>query len=176
MPINFSKLTILVVEDNAAMRDLIVSVLENLGIGSICTASNGNDGFKAFKAHEPDIVITDWEMEPGNGLQLTHNIRRNPMSPNRMVPIIMLTGYSAPRRVIAARDAGVTEFLAKPFTADGLISRIAHVINRPRDYVDYHKFFGPDRRRRADSSFDGPRKRKDDKDYIEYTSTGETRP
>jgi DNA-binding response OmpR family regulator len=78
-----------------------------------------------------------------------------------MVPIIMMTGYSAQPRVIDARDQGVTEFLVKPFSASDLAKRIAYVINRPRDFVDSKKFFGPSRRRKRDE-YSGPERRKDD--------------
>lgn len=164
MAVNFAKLSVLVVEDNKAMRDLIVSVLDSLGVGSIVTAESGASGFMKFRNSNADIVIVDWEMEPKNGLSLTGEIRRNPMSPNRMVPIIMLTGYSAPKRVAQARDTGVTEFLAKPFTAEGLINRIAYVINKPRDFIEAGDFFGPDRRRRRVENYHGPRRRKIDRE------------
>jgi DNA-binding response OmpR family regulator len=134
-----------------------------LGVGSIYTSDNGSSGFHNFRNYNPDIVITDWEMPSRNGLDLTREIRRNPLSPNRMVPLIMLTGYSAPKRVAMARDTGVTEFLAKPFTAEGLINRISYVINKPRDFIDHPEYFGPDRRRRKIEDYKGPRRRKSDR-------------
>ena len=64
-----------------------------------------------------------------------------------------------------ARDAGVTEFLVKPFTANDIARRITHVINRPRDFIETQDFFGPDRRRRRDdTTYKGPLRRGDDID------------
>jgi two-component system chemotaxis response regulator CheY len=79
-----------------------------------------------------------------------------------MAPIILVTGYSARPRVEEARDAGVTEFLVKPFTATDLTRRLQHVINNPRNFIDYNGYFGPDRRRKADELYNGPRRREDD--------------
>jgi CheY-like chemotaxis protein len=163
MAVNFTKLSIQVVEDNKAMRDLIVSILDGLGVGRIYTSDNGETAFHVFRNNNPDIVIVDWEMPKRNGLELTDEIRRNSLSPNRMVPVIMLTGYSAPKRVAIARDSGATEFLAKPFTAESLINRIAYVINKPRDFIELPEFFGPDRRRKKMENYNGPFRRKSDR-------------
>lgn len=162
MPFDFKKLTVLVVEDTAPMRKLITSVLETLGVGRVYSAENGERGFEMFKRENPDIVIADWHMEPMSGIELTREIRTNMMSPNRMAPIVVVTGYSALNRVSEARDAGVTEFLVKPFSANDLAKRIAYVINKPRDYIDNRQYFGPDRRRRNAPDFKGPFRRTED--------------
>lgn len=161
MTLNFKKLSILVVEDTEAMRHLIVSVLDALGIGKVYWASNGREGFDAFRRNKPDIVLTDWVMKPVDGIELIKEIRNNPLSTNKSVPIIIITGYSARLRVEEARDNGVTEFLVKPFTAADLAKRIGYVINRPRNFVQTGSYFGPDRRRRDDPSFSGPNRRTD---------------
>ena len=80
-----------------------------------------------------------------------------------MVPIIMMTGYSAMPRVSEARDCGATEFLVKPFSANDMARRIAYVINKPRDFIETEDFFGPDRRRRKIDNYRGPRRRDDDR-------------
>jgi len=77
-------------------------------------------------------------------------------------PIIMLTGHSEKRRVTVARDAGVTEFLAKPITAQNLFTRIAEIVERPRAFVRCDNYFGPDRRRRQNDDYPGPWRRKED--------------
>lgn len=164
MALDFKKLSILVVEDTAPMRKLMISVLETLGAGKIYTAENGQTGFEQFCKHNPDIVLSDWHMEPVDGIELTKEIRNNQISPNRMVPIILVTGYSALSRVAQARDAGATEFLVKPFSANDLAKRIAYVINKPRDFIDSKDYFGPDRRRRVDPDFKGPFRRAEDEE------------
>lgn len=162
MSLNFKKLSVLVVEDIRPMRDLIVTVLESLGVGTIMTAPDGVKGFELFCARKPDIIITDWHMEPVNGIDMTRMVRTHPQSPDRMTPVILVTGYSALLRVAQARDAGVTEFVVKPFSANDIAKRIAHVINKPRDYIDSQAYFGPDRRRRKDGPMPPVGRRRED--------------
>lgn len=152
----------LVVEDTQPMQKLIVSVLEALGIKNVETATNGDDAFRAFCQRKHDIILSDWSMDPVDGIELTRMVRKHSMSPNKLAPVILITGYSAWSRVEEARDAGVTEFLVKPFTANDIARRITHVINRPRDFIETQDFFGPDRRRREDSNYKGPMRRDQD--------------
>ena len=149
-------------DDTQSMRNLIASVLEALGVGTVYQASNGEQGYNIFCQQNPDIVLADWLMEPMNGIELTKKIRTTPGSPNKMVPIILITGYSARPRVEEARDCGVTEFLVKPFAAQDLTRRLQHVINNPRNFIDYNGYFGPDRRRKATEDYQGPRRREED--------------
>ncbi len=162
MGFQFEKLSVLLVEDTVPMRKLVTSVLETLGVGTVRNAEEGEQGFNIFCQENPDIVITDWHMQPMSGIELVQNIRKNPKSPNKTVPIIMMTGYSAMRRVSEARDMGTTEFLVKPFSANDLARRIAYVINQPRDFIVTDEFFGPDRRRRSDGQYQGPMRRESD--------------
>jgi DNA-binding NtrC family response regulator len=76
----------------------------------------------------------------------------------------MITGHSTQRRVTEARDVGVNEFLSKPVTARGVLERIARVVDSPRPFVRSADYFGPDRRRRADPNYNGPRRRVADRD------------
>ena len=162
MGFQFERLSILIVEDTAPMRKLVTSVLETLGVGRIITASDGEEGYNTFLQENPDIVIADWHMIPMSGIELVHKIRREKASPNKMVPIVMMTGYSALPRVAQARDTGTTEFLVKPFSANDLARRIAYVINKPRDFIETADYFGPDRRRRIMPNYSGPRRRSTD--------------
>src|SRR5690606_3649140 len=75
-------------------------------------------------------------------------IRTSPDSPNRYVPIVMLTGHTDREEVEAARDMGITEFASKPFTAKPLTDRIMRIIENPRSFIITNRYTGPDRRRR----------------------------
>ena len=162
MAYNFSDVSILIVEDNQPMVDLLKSLLETYGFENVISAKDGDEGFDAFCKASPDLVITDWMMKPTDGISLTRRIRNDPMSPNQFVPVILMTGFSEKRRVMQARDAGVTEFLVKPFNARDLYRRIAQIIEKPRQFVRSEDFFGPDRRRKRDSEYHGPQRRDDD--------------
>lgn len=164
---SYANLRALVVEDNAHMRALLRSLLHTLGIKNICEASDGDSGFAELKTHLPDLILTDLSMTPADGIMLTRKIRNSKDSPNPYVPIIMVTGHTERPRVEAARDAGVTEFLAKPITAHNLMSRLAEIVERPRPFVKCETYFGPDRRRRKKTDYAGPWRRHDDSTDIE---------
>lgn len=162
MAYQFNTTSILIVEDNQPMLMLAKSLLQTFGVGAVLTAKNGEDGFKLFCDNNPDIVLADWMMKPMDGISLARRIRNDPASPNQFVPYILMTGFSEKRRVIQARDAGVTEFLVKPFTARDLYRRISQVIERPRQFVRSEDFFGPDRRRKRNTGYAGPLRRETD--------------
>jgi two-component system chemotaxis response regulator CheY len=162
MTYQFDRLKVLVVEDNQPMLEIAKTLLLTFGVGEVLTARNGDEGFKVFCKEDPDIVIADWMMTPVDGITLTRRIRSELRSPNHYVPIILMTGFSEKRRVIQARDAGVTEFLVKPFTARDLYKRIAQLIERPRQFVRSEDFFGPDRRRKMAAEYAGPFRRDTD--------------
>ncbi len=162
MPLNLKKISVLVVEDVAPMRALIVSVLSAFGVGTVYEAGDGIRGYELFQAHNPDIVVTDWLMDRMDGLELIKLIRNDKLSVNRLVPVIVITGYSAMQRVMMARDLGATEFLTKPFTGRDLARRINQIVMKPRDFVETDFFFGPDRRRKKAEDYAGPRRREEE--------------
>ena len=162
MAYDFSDVSVLIVEDNQPMVDLLKSLLNTYGFDNVTTAKNGDEGFELFCKESPDLVITDWMMKPGDGISLVRRMRNDPMSPNQFVPAILMTGFSERRRVMQARDAGVTEFLVKPFNARDLYRRIAQIIEKPRQFVRSEDFFGPDRRRKREKSFEGQDRREEE--------------
>lgn len=162
MSYQFRNVSVLVVDDVKPMLSLVSSLLKIFGFSNVYLADNPEDAFAQFCKYKPDIVITDWQMQPYDGLELIRKIRRDPRSPNKFVPVVMMTGYSHRIRVEKARDIGVTEFLVKPFTAKDLCARIEQLIERPRKFVDTGQFFGPDRRRRKNDAYKGPRRREEE--------------
>jgi len=122
-------------------------------------AEDGATGLDAFTHHVPDIVMTDWAMPIFDGLELTQMIRQPGANANPFVPIIMVTGHTEKERVTAARDAGVTEFLAKPISAKALYQRIVNVVANPRPFIKTKTYFGPDRRRNTNNAYIGPERR-----------------
>jgi DNA-binding response OmpR family regulator len=159
MPYDFRKVRVLIVDDQKYGRDLVKAIMKSLGVGAIDTAADGDSGYLAFRENPADIVITDWLMEPTCGLALTRRIRIEAKSPNPRVPIIMASGFAERWRVLKARDAGVTEYLVKPFTGKQLLERLTAVIEHPRPFIRAGEFFGPDRRRKSSFDYAGPKKR-----------------
>ncbi len=162
MSYSFDDVRVLVVEDNAPMLEITKTLLATFGIGDVIGAKDGDAGFELYCKFKPDIVITDWMMKPVDGISFARQIRNDPASPNPFVPIILMTGFSERRRVLQARDAGITEFLVKPFTARDLFKRISQIVERPRQFVRSEDFFGPDRRRTVADDYAGPLRRDSD--------------
>ena len=158
------------------MQILLKSLLETFGIKHILSAKDGDEGFAIFQKESPDLVITDWMMKPVDGISLARRMRNDHMSPNQFVPIILMTGFSEKRRVMQARDAGVTEFLVKPFNARDLYRRIAQIIEKPRQFVRSEDFFGPDRRRLKDRKYDGPERRGGSGERVKWPKAEEQKP
>jgi len=158
----FEHLKILIVEDNQHMRSLLRSLLNSVGIREIVEANNGTSALELLRERKCDLVLSDLAMKPMDGLEFSRQVRTGNNSPNPFVPIIMITGHTEKHLVEAARDAGITEFLAKPITAHSLFSRIAEIVERPRAFVRTERYFGPDRRRKTLDSYAGPWRRHDD--------------
>ena len=167
MPYDLTTSKILIVDDMRPMLTLTKSILNIFGFKRVDMAQSGKEALDLVIREDPDLIITDWLMEPMNGLELTKEIRKNPLCPNPYVPIIMMTGFSSRLRVESARDYGITEFLVKPFTSRDLYNRIVQIIEKPRQFVDANDFFGPDRRRRHDNDYEGPKRRDDDSETNE---------
>ncbi len=162
MGYSFENIKILIVEDNKPMLLLLKSVLQSFGVVNITTALDGEEGFTKFCSTNPDLVITDWMMKPCDGIELSRKIRNERKSPNQYVPIILMTGFTEKKRVINARDVGITEFLAKPFNARDLYKRLQRIIEQPRLFVRCEGFFGPDRRRKSSELYNGKKRRRSD--------------
>ena len=153
-----SNLRFLVVDDHAQIRSLVRTILFALGGRNILDASDGGEGLKAAAESEPDIVITDWAMEPMSGVEMVKTMRRSNNDKLKYMPIIMLTAFSERGRIVSARDAGINEYLLKPVSPRSLYSRVRAIIEQPRRFVRTKSYFGPDRRRGAET-FNGPDKR-----------------
>ncbi len=158
----FDHLKALVVEDNPHMLELLRTLLNAIGIKKVFLATDGGEAFKQLCEHKPDFVLTDLSMKPVDGIEFTKMVRASQEAPNPYVPIVMVTGHTERHRIEMARDAGVTEIIAKPITPQSLFSRVAEIVERPRAFVRAEEFFGPDRRRRGGREFAGPWRRHDD--------------
>lgn len=158
----FDTLKALIVEDNAHMRVLLRELLSTAGIRDIAEAGNGNAAITVLRERRCDLILSDLAMGPMDGIEFTRHVRNNESSPNPFVPIIMITCHTEKHRVEQARDAGVTEFLAKPITAKNLFARISEIVERPRAFVRAEGYFGPDRRRKTMDTYAGPWRRHDD--------------
>jgi CheY-like chemotaxis protein len=154
-------LRLLIVDDNRHASEIVRSILASVGAQDIVMATTVERAFTLLQAEPFDLLIVDQNLGKGDeGIALVRRLRQDPKRVNPYLPVLMLTGYTEQRRVQAARDAGVSEFLSKPFTIMGLLQRIEAIIHQPRPFVKCHDYFGPDRRRRQDPDYRGPERRK----------------
>ena len=161
MAYDFKRVKVLVVESSVPMFKLVKSVLNTFGVpdASIYSAFTVEEGFDNFCRIKQDLIIVDWLQNPDRGIELTKTIRRKKSSPNIYVPIIMTAGSGHLQRVLKARDAGISEYLVKPFSAKSLAERVSRVIEKPKAFAQCETFVGPDRRVRSDG-YTGPERRK----------------
>lgn len=158
----YELLRILVADDNTYARVLLIEILRALGVQHIVEAADGAEALQAMRDHPIDIVMTDLSMQPLDGIDFVRLLRNSPDSPNRMAPVIMVTGHSTVARIREARDAGVNEFVVKPLVARAVIERLHQAVEHPRPFVRSGDYFGPDRRRRNDPKYEGPLRRATD--------------
>lgn len=155
-------MSVLVVDDNQHMRAIIKELLKALGPVVIREAADPVEAFEVLSSVPIDLVLTDLSMPMIDGVEFTRMIRTGADSPNRFLPIVMITGHTERSRIMAARDAGVNEILVKPVTARALVERLKVVIEKPRPFVTCAAYFGPDRRRKTTGGHAGPFRRASD--------------
>jgi len=111
---------VLVADDSSTMRKIILRSLQAVGVPGAEEAGDGQEAIDMFKKSEYDLVLTDWNMPNKNGLEVIREIR----ALNTTVPIIMVTTEAEKTRVLEAIQAGVSDYLVKPFTADTLREKL----------------------------------------------------
>lgn len=156
---SLSAFRVLIVEDYPFMADLMSTMLREFGVGNIIQAASGNEGremISLFNSDEGarnkiDIVLMDWLMPDGDGLELLRWIRGHKKDSIRFLPSVLCSAYTSEQVVSVGRDNGANEVLVKPVSAQKLASRLLYVIDKPRPFLKAPGFFGPDRRRRSEA-------------------------
>ena len=111
---------VLLADDSATMRTIIKRSLNSIGVTEIVEANDGSEAIASFKPDAFDLVLTDWNMPNKTGLDVARAIRAQQSA----VPILMITTEAEKARVLEAIQAGVTDYLVKPFTPDDLRAKL----------------------------------------------------
>ena len=119
MSVALKELSVLLVEDEAKIRDLLAGVMEKV-FKKVITAQNGEEGLKKFKKFNPNIVITDILMPIRDGLEMSKDIRA--ISPE--TPIVVLSAFNDKDKLMQAIEIGINKYLLKPIDMDELIYAI----------------------------------------------------
>jgi two-component system, chemotaxis family, chemotaxis protein CheY len=111
---------VLVADDSGIMRKIIIRSLNSVGVSDIVEAADGQEAIDAYNSNDIDLILTDWNMPNKTGLDVVTEIRAQ----GSTVPIIMVTTEAQKGQVIAAIQAGVSDYLTKPFEADDLRAKL----------------------------------------------------
>jgi two-component system, chemotaxis family, chemotaxis protein CheY len=170
---DLDRLSVLVVDDSAFMRSTLKLVLKALGVGKLKDAEHGGEAIDILHmmGKDPvkaglmsvDLIFSNWQMSPVDGLMLLRWVRRHKDSPDRFIPFVMVTAHAEKAKIEEARELGVTEMLVKPYSADMVVSRLLQAIDHPRQFVHTGDYFGPDRRRHQAAFVDKDRRHITDK-------------
>ena len=117
---------VLVVDDYKTMTRIIRNLLKQIDVNDSDEASDGVEALAKLRAGTFDLVISDWNMQPMTGLDLLKEVRAD--SRLKQTPFIMVTAESKTENVVAAKQAGVSNYIVKPFNAETLRDKIAKVM------------------------------------------------
>lgn len=119
-------INILTVDDNKTMLRIICSLLNQIGFNNVDEAMNGAMALEKLKEKKYELIISDWNMEPMSGIELLKNVRADEKL--KMTPFLMVTAESKTENVIAAKQAGVNNYIVKPFNSETLKAKLASIL------------------------------------------------
>ena len=121
------QMKVLVVDDYKTMRRIIKNLLKQIGFNNVDEAEDGRQALQVLRAQGPHgLIISDWNMEPMTGFQLLQEVRKDEKL--KKIPFIMVTAESKPENVIAAKQAGVSNYIVKPFNGETLKAKMSSVL------------------------------------------------
>lgn len=119
-------LSVLIIDDYRTMLRIVRNLLKQIGIDNVDEASNGAEALEKLRAGEFNLAISDWNMEPMSGLELLQEVRADARLHD--LPFVMVTAESKVEHVVAAKQAGVSSYIVKPFNAETLREKIEKVL------------------------------------------------
>ena len=119
-------INVLIVDDYKTMLRIIRNLLKQINFNNVEEASDGTEALQKLRSGQFGLVISDWNMEPMTGLQLLQEVRSDQRL--KPLPFIMVTAESKTENIIAAKAAGVSNYIVKPFNAETLQSKIEKVL------------------------------------------------
>ncbi len=122
-------LNVLVVEDNANLRKVLINIINKLGFPPALEAEHGQEAWEKVQNEKVGIVLTDWTMPVMDGLELVKKIR-GADKPIRDLPVLMITAMDTKDSVIAAGQQGVDAYIIKPFSVQTILQKIEEAVER----------------------------------------------
>ena len=147
--INLRKTKVLAVDDNPQAMDILSQILLGFAVEQTCRCQDADDAQDKLKSIAFNLVIVDDQMPRMSGFDLIASIRRDPISRNHTVPIILAAGNPSQQLVVRARDCGANLVIAKPIVPGVLLARMQWLAQNNRAFVTSETYNGPDRRFKA---------------------------
>lgn len=119
------KMKIMVVDDMSTMRRIVKNVLKQLGFTNIEEAENGKEALEKLKGEPYGFVVSDWNMPVMTGIDMLRAIRADEAL--KQIPVLMVTAEAQKENIIEAVQAGVSNYIVKPFTAEALQDKMAKI-------------------------------------------------
>jgi len=152
--------SVLVVEPSSYYSSLIRDWLSDCGIRDVHFCATAEQARSRVNEERFAVLVIDSKLEDGSGIAIAREIRHANRCPNRMTPLLILDGRSTRRRVSAARDGGASEYVCKPMSRRSFTDHFRKALHDKRSYIKAKGYFGPDRRRRAGTTWNDEDRRR----------------
>lgn len=120
---------VLIVDNSSTMRRIIVNTMKKLGYDDFVEASDGQEGLQRVTECKPDLILTDWNMPKMDGRVFVKALRTQPGM--QATPVLVVTTHADRTNVVLALQAGVNDYVVKPFTPETLKEKLETLLTRP---------------------------------------------
>lgn len=139
----------IIADPNFHLASILKTMLTAMGFVHVQIVRSSSEAYNCISLYKYDILLTELSFRDGSGLSLVERIRQTPECLNPTLPVIAISGRAELSDVTAARDAGINEFVVKPFTIKTIFNRLERVIEFPRNFLVSQNYIGPERRFRS---------------------------
>ena len=121
-----TSIKVLIVDDFATMRRILKNILKQIGFKNLVEADDGTTAWEVLESQEIDLIISDWNMPKMTGLELLKKVRAS--DKYKTSPFLMVTAEAQKQNVIEAVQAGVSNYVVKPFTAEAISDKLSKIL------------------------------------------------
>ena len=155
----WGRYSILIVEDDESIRDVLRELLEGVAPAAIRTAADGDAALNILDSFPADIVLTEGNLTGMDSLDFLRAIRNKKTSPNADVLVVVMASMAENQRLQRMCGIGIEAFIKKPVSNEIVLKRLVSTLSSPRRFVSSLGYFGPDRRGRVGGVRPGPERR-----------------
>ena len=146
----FKDIRILMIGEKGHGRSLLRTLLNSLGLSRVAFLDNTGKALQSLRREQFDIVFCDEEAGPLSPTEFIKSLRRDLETCDVTIPVILISAGASRRQIVAARDSGANDVIAKPVSAETIRRKLGSLVLQPQTFVTAKSFLGPDRRRTGD--------------------------